>query len=128
MSLWAEDDSAAYLVPGQPAFHGKPAIHAVMTALMSQLHTAGMTDSTFDVVLHQDPTVTEPSLLMLVGEQSISMGGGAVGEGGRTETVHGLGSMVRVDGQWKVHTIGIVNTTPQLHDMLHTLGTQSNEE
>ena len=117
MSLWAEDGQyrTSYLLPGQPAFHGKQAIRDVVTSLMSSLRKIGATDTSFDFTTHCDPTaVSDPKMAFLVGAQSLTMGG-------KTEKSHGMAAVVKVGGQWKILSIAVVNTTPQLKAMVDEL-------
>ena len=116
-SLWADDSQyrISYLLPGHPALHSVQDIHARATALMASFRVAGITASTFDMEMHCDPSaVNDPRLISMVGVQSITMGG-------KTEKSHGIGAMVKVGGQWKILSIGVVNTTPMLHAMVDEL-------
>jgi hypothetical protein len=110
MSLWGEE--GIYLLPNQSVLKGKAAIRPMAEKLLGAFKSGGGATSAFNFTFQCDAaTVEQPTLVTVVGEQSLVIGG-------QRHSAQVMGWLTKADGTWKVSTVGVVQATQQLLQQL----------
>jgi len=115
MSTWVDDD-CMYIIPGQPTFKGRTAVHAALENIMNQMTAkakefgrGGTIKTRFNITGIVDPVTSghSPELVTCCGEQIIAIPGQA------EDVWHGILIAQRVHtetGAWKIRMISSSST------------------
>ena len=110
--VWAE--GCTYMVPGQPIMRSKADVMQHAKQFLANLKAAGGGKAEFiNRSFKCDPaSASDPQLVTVTATFKLMMGG-------QSSESHGIGSLVKVNGEWLLYTVGAVSVSPETQKLIN---------